>query len=412
MRGEKIVRILILGTLLSIPISGEEGPIFTGYVRNYMGVLTQADGDFAIIQNTFDLNMDYRRDRVGFFVNPRLYQYPDRDLEIGLQEAYMDLFLGSFDVRVGKQQIIWGKSEGVFITDIVSPKDMREFLLPEFDEIRIGVNALKANYYLGNHTFELALLPQFVPTRLPEKGSIWRRTPSFDMAPEIDLSQSEIPLRLKNGEVFGRYSLLGSWADIDLMGGCFWDDDPTMHMTRTVNSETGNRRITVTPRRHRLTVAGTAFSTLMGDAVIRGEGAWYGGKHFLTNDLGDPDGVIGKDYINYLLGLDYTLWGTRLSGQFIQTIIMDYDESIRRREFENMATMMILRDFFRETLTFELFAYVGLDEPDALIRPRVVYDIADGFEILAGANLFLGESGRFGTFNGNDMVYVKTKFSF
>lgn len=404
--------LILVGALIGVPAGAGERPQLTGYVRNYMGVLTEMEGDFAIIQNAFDMKLDYRGDRVGFLVNPRLYHYPGEDPEIQLREAYLDMFLGPVDIRLGKQQIIWGKGEGVFITDIVSPKDMREFLLPEFDEIRIGVNALKVNYYLGNHSFEVALLPQFVPTMLPEEGSIWRRQPSARGASQVDLSRSDVPLRVDNGEIFGRYSLLGSWGDIDLMGGYMWDDDPTMHLVRTVNPETGTLSRTVTPRHHRLTVGGAAFSTLLGEAVFRGEGAWYGGKYFSSNSPADVDGVVEKNYVNYLTGLDCTIWETRFSGQFIQTIILDYESGIRQREFENMATMLVRRDFLRETLTLELFAYIGLDQPDALLRPRVVYDIADGFEIQAGVNLFLGEAGRFGTFDENDMVYMKTKFSF
>ena len=60
----------------------------------------------------------------------------------------MDLYFDNFDLRIGKQQIIYGKAEGVFITDVVSPKDLREFLLPDFEEIRMGITAAKLSYFL------------------------------------------------------------------------------------------------------------------------------------------------------------------------------------------------------------------------------------------------------------------------
>ncbi|MFP4164764.1 MAG: hypothetical protein ACLFQB_15100 [Chitinispirillaceae bacterium] len=63
-------------------------------------------------------------------------------------------------------------------------------------------------------------------------------------------------------------------------------------------------------------------------------------------------------------------------------------------------------------MTLELFSYVGLDEPDALVRPKVKYDVADGFELQLGADLFFGDQGRFGAFDENDMVYLKTRYSF
>ena len=161
----------------------------TGYARNYTGVLLKGDNEYSIIENTFNLNFEYSKDKVAFKVNSYLYHYFDKDLELGLREAYLDIYFNSIDIRVGKQQIIWGKADGVFITDIVSPKDLREFLLPDFDEIRIGITAVKADYYLGNNTVELVWIPVFTPTRMPEENSIWSVTPDFPIQPTFDYSE-------------------------------------------------------------------------------------------------------------------------------------------------------------------------------------------------------------------------------
>ena len=42
-------------------------------------------------------------------------------------------------------------------------------------------------------------------------------------------------------------------------------------------------------------------------------------------------------------------------------------------------TFLARGDFLRETLTLELFSYIGLNNKDALIRPRIYYDLSDGF---------------------------------
>ena len=73
---------------------------------------------------------------------------------------------------------------------------------------------------------------------------------------------------------------------------------------------------------------------------------------------------------------------------------------------------MARKDFLRETLHLELFSYIGLNNSDALIRPKITYDLADGFEISVGANIFVGNEGRFGQYYDNDMAYIKVKFSF
>ena len=71
---------------LFIFINGANGQSlnWSGYVRNYTGLLLNGNNEYAIIQNTFNLNIEQSKDRVGFKVNPYIYQYPNRDMEIGL----------------------------------------------------------------------------------------------------------------------------------------------------------------------------------------------------------------------------------------------------------------------------------------------------------------------------------------
>ncbi|HGY56081.1 MAG TPA: hypothetical protein ENK44_10280 [Caldithrix abyssi] len=388
-----------------------QGINFNGYVRTYLGTLVQQNYEYAIVQNTFNLNLEHSGDIMVLKASPFIYQYSDNRIDFILREIYMDIYFESIDIRIGKQQIVWGKADGVFITDIVSPKDLREFLLPDFDEIRIGVTSVKLDYYIGDNTLEVVWIPVFTPTRMPSPESIWFPRLDLPMEPEWDFSKQEVKGSLENSEVFGKFSALTSFIDFELMAGYAWDDDPTMHLTK--NIENGQLvGLTITPIHHRLTLGGGSFSTTLGGFVVRGEAAYYTGKYFVTADPMAANGVVEKDYLHYLLGLDYTLWDIRLSGQFIQQAILDYESPIQQDEMENTATFLARRDFLRETLTVELFSYIGINNNDALIRPRVYYDIADGFEILIGANIFTGDTGRFGQYNGNNMIYTKLKYSF
>jgi len=45
-----------------------------GYVRSYLGVLTNDTNDYSINQNTLDLKLKRTDDNVSFFANPFLYQ--------------------------------------------------------------------------------------------------------------------------------------------------------------------------------------------------------------------------------------------------------------------------------------------------------------------------------------------------
>ncbi len=396
-----------------------QGLDINGYVRTYLGVLTNNTYDYSITQNTLDLRLRRTADNVSFFANPYVYQYPNQALDMGLREAYLDMYFNSMDVRLGKQQIIWGKADGVFITDIVSPKDLSEFLLRDFDEIRMGITSLKADYYLGDNTLELVWIPSFTPTLFPDSLSDWSRVPDFPLPVTIDESQKAVPGRLENSEGFIKFSRMSSLLDFELMAGIMWDDDPTLHITPIVTP--GNpvpTGLVLTPQHHQLTLAGGSFSTELGGFIFRGEGAYYTGKQFLANNsAGLPIDLLAKDYVHYLIGTDFSIGETRLSAQFIQRAIFDYDDTIVEDERDNTMTFLANRTFFKETLTLQLFSYIGLNNEDALVRPTLIYDFADGFEILAGANIFVKNTssdnpGLFGYYDDNDMVYVKVKYSF
>jgi hypothetical protein len=403
----------ILSCVVGLSTVYAQNPDISGYVRNYTGMLTTGSNDFSIVQNTLNLDITGSKGNIAFKANPYVYQYFDKDLDWGIREAYLDLYIGNFDVRVGKQQIIWGKADGAFITDIVSPKDLREFLLPDFEEIRMGVNAVKLDYYLKNNTFEFVWIPVFTETKLPEEKSIWfPQLQNQGIPVTFDHSNSEVDAKLENSELFLKYSLLSSAIDFELMAGYMWDDDFSAHNTPQLDSITNNMNgILIKPEYHRLGVAGGSFSTSLGGTILRGEAAYYMDKHFSTSDFIN-EGLVKKDYVHYLLGYDFSLFDITMSVQLIQEYIIDYTDQIINEEFENTATFLANKSFLRETLSLDLFAYIGLNNGDALIRPKATYSISDGLEILAGANLFIGDQGRFGQYDKNDMVFIKLKYSF
>jgi hypothetical protein len=386
----------------------------SGFARTYEAI-TVDSGKFAMVQQTLNLNFEKRGEKVAFKANPMLYVYNADSIDFRMREIYMDLYFNNFDIRLGKQQIVWGKADGVFITDIVSPLNLTEFLLPDFDEIRTGVIAAKLDYYVGNGTFEAIIIPQFTPTERPGQSSMWYIAPTFPAPPTFDWSKSDINPSLENTEVFLKYSAMTSKIDFEIMGGYTWDDTPTMHVEKvmTPGPPPSLAGLNITPQHPRLYVAGGSFSTEIKGIILRGEGAYFNGKYFQTADPTAVDAITQKDYINYVVGLDFSIGGVKLSTQFIQKYIMDYEDGIDENEFNNMATFLAHYDMLRETLHLELFSYVGLTNSDALIRPKISYDFDDSFNILLGGNIFVGDrDGQFGQYQDNSMVYAKVKYNF
>ncbi|MEA1876509.1 MAG: DUF1302 family protein, partial [Bacteroidota bacterium] len=171
--------------------------------------------------------------------------------------------------------------------------------------------------------------------------------------------------------------------------------------------------LNITPQHHRLYLGGGSFSTEIFGVVLRGEAAYYNGKHFQTQDPVAVEALVEKDYLHYLVGMDFSIKDVKFSTQFIQETILDYDENMLNEEVQNTMTFLARYDMFRETLHLDIFAYIGLTNEDALIRPKITYDFDDSFSILLGSNIFVGdEKGRFGQYKDNSMVYLKLKYNF
>ncbi|MEA1898826.1 MAG: DUF1302 family protein [Bacteroidota bacterium] len=413
----KIKFVILVLFLASSQLLNAQNLDISGFARTYEGVLFNT-GDFAIVQQTLNLNFEGSGDKVAFKVNPMMFLYGTDSLDFRMRELYLDLYFDNFDIRVGRQQIVWGKADGVFITDIVSPLNLTEFLLPDFDEIRTGVIATKLDYYIGNSTFEVIWIPVFTPTERPAPGSIWYIQPEMPAPASYDWSKSEINTSLENSELFANFSMMTSNIDFDIMGAYTWDDNPSMHIQKQfeIDTTTGNPILTglnITPQHHRLSVGGGSFSTEIKGFVFRGEGAYYNGKYFQTEDPTAEDALIQKNYLHYLVGLDFNIGSVKLSTQFIQQTILDYDDFILNEKSLYTMTFLARYDVLHETLHLELFSYVGLTNDDALIRPKITYDFDDSFSILLGSNIFVGDSnGQFGQYGDNSMIYAKLKYSF
>ncbi|MDY6916155.1 MAG: DUF1302 family protein [Candidatus Cloacimonadota bacterium] len=342
------------------------------------------------------------------YINPNLdYNNLKDDLQISLRQAYADVYFDKFDLRVGKQQIIWGKADGVFITDVISPRDLTEFILPDFEEVRMGVNAVKLDYYIGNSTLEVVWLPTFQPTVLPDSSSIWfPNTNNFIQPVQIDNTNREVTDKFTNSKVGIKYSYLGSSLDYELIAAYIWDDNPAQHMHPQPDDS-----ILIKPQHHRLPLAGVSLGKSVLGAVIRSEAAYYFDKKFAAQDMA-AQGIAERDYIHYLVGYDHSWWGANVSWQFIQEYIMDYSAKIINDEYTSTITFQASNTYHHEKIEVSFLGYYGINEQDALVRPKVSYELSSGLNLRLGIDLFYGEGGNFGQYDQNDMVYMKLRYDF
>ncbi len=385
-------------------------PAFHGRIRHQLGVTI---GDLEIVRNavTAELEITVRGSSVGVFVNPYLETEPGSLTTVGLREAYLDAYSRHVDVRLGRQIVIWGKSDGLAITDIVSPRDLSSFLIPEFRELRLPVTAAKANAYLGPAELELIYIPVFTPSILPSPDSIWFA--AFDAPVEPTLNPApDVGSGVEDGEYYARLRLMGGRGDLDLAGGYFWTNEPAPTIEREFSAPGVPSGITVTPEHYRQTMAGGAFSSALGPIIVRGESAWFTPVRVRTSDPADAHGYAVTDRISSLVGIDTVVAGLDLSAQLMHEYLVGHSETMEQDEHSYTATLRVRRSFFREQLVMDAFGYAGINEPDALVKVGTTWTPADALSFRIETNLLFGESGRFGDLSTNDLIVVTAQYRF
>ena len=391
--------------------SAQDELSITGYGRTKIGALVE-DGELFMLENTFDARLSWDFGDTLVYTDMAVQELQGATPTLELRELYLEYTADSFDFRIGKQQVIWGKSDAVFITDLVSPKDLSRFLVPDFVELRRAVTGVRVIGYAGNHNLDLVWLPLFSPAISPASDSIWAPSMPYPVMPTI--TAATLPeLSLENGEYFARYSYLGSSFDLSLMGGWFWNDTPAFTVTgKTFTPGVGLASLALQGEYYQSAAFGYSVAATVGPLVLRSEGAMQLDKRYQGDFMVYSQGYTEKHGIQYLVGTDFSILGTTFGLQYIQDIILDHETALVSDEFTNTATVMAVRTFARETVRVEALAYLGLDVPDAMLKGQLVWKITDAMELAGGTWLFFGDAGQFGQYDGNDSVFMSARISF
>jgi hypothetical protein len=326
-----------------------------------------------------------------------------------LRDAYLDYSQGAFDVRLGKQQIVWGDAVGLFFADVVNAKDLREYILPEFDLIRIPQWAVDVEWSGEPFHTELVWIPVREFHRLGVSHSEFEfPLPVPSGSPRIWMDPSKPPESVSNSEAGARASvLLGGW-DVSGFYLYTWDKFPTLF--RTIDS--GTYRFQPKYRRaHRL---GGSFSKAIRDVVLKGELLVTPKQHLVTYDATDTDGILRRTTVDYLIGADYTFFGqVDANVQLMQRLIADHADLMEEDDVRSHLSVWLKTEFLNKKIKPELLVITGLTEPDVLYRPKVTVTLTPHLEATIGADIFQGRpSGLFGRFDNSSRLYTQLTYYF
>ncbi len=383
-------------------------------------------GHVSMIKNQFIANATGAiSDSLRYRVSGRVYYnsvydlynyYPknvasDEKSEVELRDTYVDYSTGPWDIRLGKQQIVWGEAIGLFYADVINAKDLREFILPDFDMIRIPEWGMDVEYGKDDFHSEFVFIPA------PEFNKKGVRdaefAPPFPVPANVtSLSSSDAPrpqYGFDNSKLAMRTSYFFHGLDMSAFYLHGWTQSPVMF--RTVDSGDYN----FTPRYNRLETVGLTFSKDLDNTILKGEFVFNHDGYFSVIDDQDADGVVRSDYVDYLLGVDRTFFEKiDVNLQFMQRAILDYHNSFfNENRFSNLVSLRIDREFLNNKLDTEFMVIAGLWSPNILYRPKVRYNLNDHWQLKIGADIFAGDANTlFGFYRNKSRYYCELTWKF
>lgn len=328
-----------------------------------------------------------------------------------LREAYLDMKLDRFELRVGRQIFAWGRADAINPTANLSGEDLT-LLTPDSEDRKTGTIAIRSRYFLP-HSLSISgiWLPEFRPTRFPfpDLGSATtfvmenRHWPANQFAFRIEQTGASMDW---SASYFEGYDLL---PDLSVEKGLL-----------------ASEQIKIS--HHRLRVIGTDVATNVGHYGLRAEGAYA-----ITDNFSGRDPFLKNPYIFFILGGDRTYGGElNVNLQYIFRFVVNHadasspgdgfvnmvanEEAIianQTSEVQHGASARIGDKWLHETLEGEV-GFVGYFGPRGiLVRPTLTYSFSDHWKTIIGGEVYQGDDRSiFGLLQSNSVGYVEARFSF
>jgi len=335
----------------------------------------------------------------------------DQRVNVLLRENYLDIGAGDWDFRLGRQHIVWGEMVGLFFADVVSAKDLREFILPDFDILRIPQWAARAEYFKNDFHAEAIWIPVPSYDEIGKPGAeFFPAVPPPPPGFATSFSNEQFPRRTIAHTNYGlRLSVLRNGWDVSGFYYHSMDAQPTFYR----QIEVGPQPAFVYQARHdRIDQLGATVAKDLGPAVFKLESVYTRGRSF--NVLrADDDGVVPQNTLDIAAALDFSLpEDTRLNLQVFDRTFFDHDPDIVYKQHEPGMSVLLSRRFL-DRLTAEVLYITSLNRSDWMARPRLIWDFQKNWQWIAGVDIFGGPAlGFFGQYDNRDRVYAEVRYAF
>jgi hypothetical protein len=396
----------------------------TGFYQNDLAYTYAGDEHWSRFNNTLDLSgQGQTQGGMGWKLGARFYYDPIYDLtdyypdavrddqrfEAMIREAYVDLDADEWEFRFGRQHIVWGEMVGLFFADVVSAKDLRQLVLPDFDMIRIPQWAARAEYFSGEFHVEGVWIPYMTYDDIGKPGAEFypfnpAPTPGF----QTIIAKEEKPTGLDAAAYGARLSWIKDGWDIS--GFYYTAKDPAAAFSRQTSPAT----ITYVPIHERIHQVGGTLGKDMGPMVLKAETVYTIDRLFSTLAPLDSDGLVKQDFLDYIVGLEWSFpQETRFNVQFFQRWFPDHDPSILQDKTESGVSLLLSTQAIHPRLEPEMLLIHNIERGDWSAQLKFAWRLDGHWRLVTGIDIFEGPADSlFGTYDDKDRVYTEVRYSF
>ncbi|MFC2130141.1 DUF1302 family protein [Bacteroidota bacterium] len=350
------------------------------------------------------------------------YEFGKEVGELTVREAYVNVFSGYLDFRVGKQIVVWGRADGFNPTNNITPQNMLARSVDE-DDKRLGNFLIKSNIKLQPIRIEAIWVPVYQSSVLPLDmaalpDNVTIINPVF---PDAELGNSAFALKA-NLELPSFDGSLSYFEGYNPFPGV---DIESVDMSGQIPL------ISVIPKAYRMRVAGADFSTTAFDLGLRGEI----GYRSPIEDFTDNVHITNPD-IQYVFGIDKDFGDWNFITQYIGRYVMDFENLVKPinqldmpnyiieeknrmfsqqlYELSHAVSMRAALNLFYETMTIELLSMANFTTEEFLIKPKITYKIADALTLVGGVEYYGGPDETLFGLVGDHLssVFIELKTSF
>ncbi len=318
--------------------------------------------------------------------------------EIALDEAYVQGRLSpNVDLKIGRQIVVWGKSDNIRVTDILNPLDLRWPGLLDIRFLRLPVTMSKADFYQGDWNLEAILVHEPRFNELPVyNGQFYPLERPIPDPEEPGWSWENQQAALSVNGIFS------GW-DISFYGASVFDQQAYFS-----NLETGQRQY------DKAFFTGTAANVALGNWLLKAEAAYWIGLRYSNIDE-------EKNRLDVLAGADYSGFkDTTISVEFANRHLFDFDELIGlppdgQKENWSQFSLRFTRDFLNDTLRLTMLStsYGLFAQEGGFQRFQLEYELTDSISATGGVVLY--QSGDFPSFSDagdNDLLLFELEYRF